>query len=73
MCSTGGKDNSLSKSGHSLIMKTVEHDEENTDSRWEPQDPLLRETIWFDQSILEGADIILLRLYATIKWSKIQV
>jgi hypothetical protein len=37
-------------------MKSVEHDQEDADTWWETENPLFRECVWLELSILKRSD-----------------
>lgn len=59
--------------GEYLLVKPVEHDDNNSNSRRETQEPLLRETIRFDLAILERSHSILLVLIAAVERRQIEI
>jgi hypothetical protein len=54
-------------------MEPVETDEECADARGKPEDAGFRETIWFEETVFECANSVLIVLICAVKRSKIEI
>lgn len=54
-------------------MKPVEHNQHDSDSRWQAQCPLLGKAVRLELSILERADQFLFFSVFSIQWAEIQI
>jgi len=61
------------KLGDNIVVHTVVHDNQCSNSRRKPEQTLLRETIRLDLAVLERPHCLLFLPIAAVKWRKIEI